>query len=95
MELTEKKVISKLEDMIGSRHDSLNELSTHLNDVLGTPCEIAEQTRYDDDDDDEFRGDFIILGNINTVDVYCDFDLYYINDNSGRIYITAISHKFE
>jgi len=93
MELTEKKVISKLENMIGSRYESRNDLSTHINDIFGVLCEIAEKTRYDDDT--EFGGDYIIIGNINTVDVYCDFDLYYIKDNSGRIYITAISHEFE
>ena len=92
MELSRKQVITKLENMIGSRHDSLNDISSHINDVLGTPCEIAEQTRYCDG---EYQADFIILGNINTVDIYCDFDLYYINDNSGKIYITSISYEFE
>jgi hypothetical protein len=87
---SEKAVIHDLESLVDERFDSLESLKEVLEAKF--KCEIDLIQSYKNDELDEF--DFLLVGNLDSKEVFCDFDIYYAKSKNHFI-ITEVSYEFE
>ena len=95
---TETEIIIILENLVHNRF-SLESLNKHLQKEfdLKKPLIIEDVTNIKDECD---KSDFNLMLCLDTKDIFCDIDIYFLllrstDDNNNTIYITEVNYEFQ
>jgi hypothetical protein len=84
------RFINILELLVNKRFKNLKEVKKNIEQK--TNCKINLIQSWKNKEKDEY--DFLMVGNIDNNDLFCDFDIYYTK-SKNHILITEVSYEFE
>ena len=92
LKITKDYLIKSLEGLVGTRPENQKNIEKYLNEITGFECKMQLRSTLDEEEESY---DHNLLWNMeNRYGEYCYVDIYYINDNVGRLYITEVGYDF-
>ena len=88
------EIIETLENYVGKRFNSLRFLEEDLSKSLRSKKDI--KLSYSSQNyETEHTPDWNLIGSVDSEEVFCDFDIYFLYDRHKNLYITEVGYVFE